>query len=133
MMHLDLKYTLADNDLRKVSRMCGAAGVDVRYPLLDEALVEFSGDLTASLKVKGFKLRHFFKQSLTGFLPPETITKTKHGFGLPFGLWLKERAPCGARQRKPARLWASRGILSPRYIEELGRQHATDHAPILEP
>ena len=39
----------------------------MRYPLLDEALVEFSGDLTASLKVKGFKLRRFFKQALDRF------------------------------------------------------------------
>ena len=37
MLHLDLKFTLADNDLRKVSRMCEAAGIEVRYPLLDEA------------------------------------------------------------------------------------------------
>jgi len=42
MMHLDLKFTLADNDLRKVSRMCEVAGVEVRYPLLDDALVESS-------------------------------------------------------------------------------------------
>ena len=52
MMHLDLEFTLADNDLRKVSRMCEVAGVEVRYPLLDDALVEFSGEIPPSLKVK---------------------------------------------------------------------------------
>ena len=83
---------------------------------------------TASLKVKGFKLRHFFKQSLTDFLPPETIAKTKHGFGLPFGLWLKEHEPLAALVNESLRAFGRRGILSPRYIEELGRQHATDHA-----
>ena len=88
-MHLDLKQTLADNDLRKVSRMCEVAGLEARYPLLDEALVEFAGEIPASLKIKGLKLRYFFKQALKEFLPPQTITKTKHGFGLPFGLWLR--------------------------------------------
>ena len=53
MMHLDLKLTLADNDLRKVSRMCDVAGIEVRYPLLDDELVEFSGEIPAALKVKG--------------------------------------------------------------------------------
>ncbi len=56
MMHLDLKLTLADNDLRKVSRMCDVAGVEVRYPLLDDELVEFSGEIPAALKVKGLEL-----------------------------------------------------------------------------
>src|SRR5256714_13536459 len=34
MMHLDLKLTLADNDLRKVSRMCDVAGGAGRRPPL---------------------------------------------------------------------------------------------------
>jgi len=53
MLHLDLKFTLADNDLRKVSCMCEAAGIEVRYLLLDEALVNFSGQLPIPYKVKG--------------------------------------------------------------------------------
>ena len=99
MMHLDLKITLADNDLRKVSRMCEAAGVEVRYPLIDDAVVEFSGEVPASLKLKGLQLRHFFKQALKDFLPPETIVKAKHGFGLPFGLWLKDHQAAGGPGR----------------------------------
>jgi asparagine synthase (glutamine-hydrolysing) len=61
MMHLDLKETLADNDLRKVNRMCELAGIEVRYPLLDDDLVAFSGRLTPGQKVKA-ELRHFFKR-----------------------------------------------------------------------
>jgi len=43
MMHLDLKETLADNDLRKVNGSVRAGGIKVRYPLLDDDLVAFSG------------------------------------------------------------------------------------------
>ncbi|HTP47172.1 MAG TPA: asparagine synthase-related protein, partial [Casimicrobiaceae bacterium] len=93
MMHLDLKLTLADNDLRKVSRMCEVAGIEARYPLLDDDLVDFSGGIPAALKVKGLKLRYFFKRALRDVLPAETIAKTKHGFGMPFGLWLRSHAP----------------------------------------
>ena len=39
MLYLDWRITLADNDLRKVSHMCALAGVDVAYPMLDDALV----------------------------------------------------------------------------------------------
>ena len=39
-------------------------------------------------KLRPFKLRWFFKEALRGFLPDEIITKKKHGFGLPFGVWM---------------------------------------------
>jgi asparagine synthetase B (glutamine-hydrolysing) len=81
MLHLDLKFTLADNDLRKVNQMTEAAGVEVRYPLLDDEMVEFSGEVPPDWKVKGQYLRWFFKTALKGFLPDEIINKSKHGFG----------------------------------------------------
>ena len=88
MMALDLKLTLADNDLPKVNRMCELAGIDVGYPLLGTSLVEFSASVPAHLKVRGQKLRYFYKEALRDFLPVEVIEKSKHGFGLPFGRWL---------------------------------------------
>lgn len=128
MMHVDLKFTLADNDLRKVSRMCEVAGVEVRYPLLDDDLVAFSGELTADMKVRGLRLRHFFKEALKDFLPPETIAKRKHGFGMPTGLWLKSHPPLRALAHDSLRSFEQRGILRPSYVRDLVRQHDSSHA-----
>jgi asparagine synthase (glutamine-hydrolysing) len=128
MMHLDLEFTLADNDLRKVTRMCELAGVEVRYPLLDDALVEFSGELPPSLKVKGLRLRYFFKQALRDVLPPETLKKTKHGFGMPFGLWLRDHKPLAGLVHESLDAFARRGILKPLYIKQLLHEHETSHA-----
>lgn len=88
MMAYDWRFTLADNDLPKVNGTTRMAGVDVCYPLLDDKLLEFSLKLPPSYKIKGRKLRWFFKEALRGFLPDEILTKSKHGFGLPFGPWL---------------------------------------------
>lgn len=89
MLWYDWKYTLADNDIRKVSRMCELAGVRVSYPMLDEDFVEHSMKIPSSVKIQGRELRTFFKNAVKGFVPDEVISKEKHGFGLPFGLWLK--------------------------------------------
>jgi asparagine synthase (glutamine-hydrolysing) len=89
-LYLDLKITITDNDLRKVTPMAELAGIVPRYPLLDPVLSEFSGTIPANLKVRGTKLRYLFKQSMSGFLPPEILAKKKHGFGLPFSVWLGE-------------------------------------------
>ncbi len=128
MMHLDLKNTLADNDLRKVNRMCQLAGIDVRYPLLDEALVEFSGRVPVELKIKDGRLRYFFKHALRDFLAPDTITKSKHGFGLPFGLWMQEYAPLRELANDSLQGFAQRNIIQPSYIELLQNKHHSEHA-----
>ena len=85
---MDMKFTLADNDLPKVCRACELAGLPVAFPMLDQRVVDFSLRLAPDLKLKGMKLRYFFKEALRGFLPDATLRKTKHGFGLPFGPWL---------------------------------------------
>jgi asparagine synthase (glutamine-hydrolysing) len=128
MMHLDLKETLADNDLRKVNGMCELAGIKVRYPLLDDDLVAFSGRLTPAQKVKGLRLRHFFKESLKGFLPPETIAKSKHGFGLPFGLWMERDAALREIAIESLRSFKGRGYLRASYVDRLLHLHGASHA-----
>ena len=86
---------VADNDLRKVGTMTEAAGIEVRYPLLDDRMVAFANHLPVDYKVRGQKLRWFFKEALTDLLPEKIINKSKHGFGLPFGVWSMQYAPLG--------------------------------------
>ena len=126
-MHLDLKFTLADNDLRKVGAMTEIAGVAVRYPLLDDDLVAFSGRLPPQYKVKGLKLRWFFKKALDDVLPQEIIRKSKHGFGLPFGLWALQHAPLHDMVVQSLSALGERGWIKPAYLNELRQQHAEVH------
>jgi len=128
MLHLDMKITLADNDLRKVSRMCEVAGVKARYPLLDEEMVEFAAGVPPDLKLKGSQLRWFFKNALTDFLPPEIITKSKHGFGLPFGIWLNTHPPLRELAYDSLQSLQKRNYLRPGYIDWLVEQHRGGHA-----
>jgi asparagine synthase (glutamine-hydrolysing) len=128
MMHLDLKQTLADNDLRKVNVMCHLAGIDVRYPMLDDELVALSGMVPPSGKVKDTRLRPFFKESLRDLLPAEVIAKTKHGFGLPFGLWMLEHRPLHELADDSLAAFRRRGFLKPHYINQLLDQHRGGNA-----
>lgn len=128
MLHLDLKFTLADNDLRKVNGMTEAAGIAVRYPLLDDAMVEFSGEVPPDWKVRGQYLRWFFKQALKGYLPDAIINKSKHGFGLPFGVWAREHAPLRERVEERLAAFRARNLLQPAYLDRLRREHAEGHA-----
>ncbi len=128
MMHLDLKFTLADNDLRKVGTMTEAAGIEVRYPLLDDRLVAFANHLPVDYKVRGQKLRWFFKEALTDLLPEKIIHKSKHGFGLPFGVWATQHAPLGELVNDSLSDFKKRGWIRPAYLDHMLAMQRGPHA-----
>ena len=127
LLYLDLKFTLADNDLRKVSGTCEMAGVDVRYPFLDAGLIAFANRVPPDLKLKGQKLRYFFKRASEGFLPPEILTKPKHGFGVPCGRWMREYRPLHELAYDSLSSLSRRGYLSATFIDRLQKLHAGEH------
>ena len=87
LLYLDVKMTLADNDVRKVRGTAEMAGVKVRFPFMDRNLAEFSGRIPSRLKLKGFEKRFLFKEAMKGILPSSILHKKKHGFGVPVGYW----------------------------------------------
>ena len=128
MLYLDWHHTLADNDLRKVTRMCELAGIQVEYPMLDDHLVEFSTRVSSSRKMRGNRLRDFYKRAVADLLPREIIDKPKHGFGLPFGVWLAEHAGLQALAGDNLARMKRRGYVKPAFIDEIVRLHRDQHA-----
>ena len=128
MLFLDWKITLADNDLRKVGRMCELEGIDVLYPFLDDDVVTFANQIPPSLKLRRLKLRYFFKRALRDFLPTEILTKSKHGFGLPFGEWLKTSPLLQDSIYSNLEDLKKRKIVKADFIDEIIETHRTDHA-----
>ena len=119
MLAYDWKYTLADSDLPKVRGATQLAGVSVGYPLMGQALTDFSLSIPPEWKLKRLKLRWFFKQALRGFLPDEILRKKKHGFGLPFGPWTLRHAALRDLAHESLTSVASRGIVRPSFAREL--------------
>lgn len=128
MLYLDWQITLADNDLRKVSHMCAVAGVDVAYPMLDDALVEFACRVPAQWKAHGGELRHFYKRALRDWLPQETISKNKKGFGLPFGVWMQTYRPLREMAYDSLEQLKQRGFIQPAFIDKTIKMHQSEHA-----
>lgn len=128
MLALDFKYTLADNDLPKVVRSSELAGVDARFPLLHDELVAFSTRLAPDLKLRGTRLRYFFKKALRDFLPAEIITKTKHGFGMPFGRWVESHQPLRQLALDSLADLKKRDIVRAEFIDQLTGAHVKSHA-----
>ncbi len=128
MLYLDWKITLHDNDLVKVNRMCELAGISVAYPMLDDEVVELSCRVPSRLKLRRGKLRWFYKQAFGGFLPEAILRKSKHGFGLPFGIWLKEHPPLRDLAYDSVSQLKRRAYFLPGFIDAAIRMHRSGHS-----
>jgi asparagine synthase (glutamine-hydrolysing) len=130
LLYIDIKMTLGDNDLPKVVRASELAGVEVRFPLLDHPLAEFSGRIPVRYKVRGLEKRYLFKKATAGLLPKAILQKKKHGFGLPIGLWLKQH-PLWRGLAQDVLLdprTYQRGYFQRTFIEELFRMMDSDQS-----
>ena len=119
MLAFDWKYTLADNDLPKVSGTTALAGIGVAFPLLSDELIDFSLRLPAEYKLKGLQLRWFFKEALRDFLPEQIIAKKKQGFGLPFGVWALRHDPLRRLAEDALGSFGERGVIRRDFIKRL--------------
>lgn len=123
----DWRYTLAESDLPKVCGTTRLAGLEVGFPMLDSELLAFSLRLPVDYKLKGLKLRWFFKEALRGFLPDEILVKKKQGFGLPFGVWLTRHGALRKMATESVYGLAERGVLQRSFVDDLVGKRLREH------
>ena len=133
LMYLDLKMTIADNDVVKVVRSSRLAGTQVAFPYLDRELVEYTGRLPGSDKVRGLEKRYLFKRATEEILPVEIRKKKKQGFGLPVSVWLRRPGPFRdmVHDVVMSSRAASRGYFRTEHVDHLMKRHergAWDHS-----
>ncbi|QSE98449.1 asparagine synthase (glutamine-hydrolyzing) [Fulvivirga lutea] len=84
----DLKYYLKDDLLVKVDRASMFHSLEVRVPLLDHNLVEFTLNLDEKLKIKKGIKKYLLKQVLYDYVPESYFNRPKWGFSIPLERWL---------------------------------------------
>lgn len=128
MLYMDWKTTLHDNDLVKVNKMCEMAGVEVCYPLLTKEMIDLSCQIPSAQKLKGQQLRWFYKEAMRNYLPDQIINKSKHGFGLPFGIWLKDHQPLKELAYDSINSLKKRDYLRSDFLDHAIKMHQSVHA-----
>jgi asparagine synthase (glutamine-hydrolysing) len=90
MLYTDTKTWLPDDLLIKADKMTMANSVELRVPLLDHKVLEFSASLPSNYKLHGLTTKFTLKNALRSFVPKEIIERKKTGFPVPYETWMRK-------------------------------------------
>ncbi len=127
-MLTDQATYLPDDLLAKVDRASMAVSLEVRVPILDYRLVEFSWRLPREMKIRGGESKWLLRQVLYRQVPRPLVDRPKVGFSVPVAPWLRG-------ELKP---WAEdllltpdrHGVLDPAQIRTIWRRFSDGHTEL---
>lgn len=123
MLYLDFRMYLEDNLLVKVDRSSMACSLELRTPFLDHRLIEFAAGLPASLKIRGFELKHIMKKAVEPWLPHNIVYRQKRGFSVPIASWMRNELRSLVDDTLGEEKLRRQGILNAPFVRSLLREH----------
>lgn len=88
--NLDRKLSLEGDMLVKVDRTSMFTSIECRAPFLNKELWDFTNQLPSNFLMKGWNKKYLLKESFKHYFPKGFLDKSKQGFGVPVGDWLRE-------------------------------------------
>lgn len=120
-LHAFLRSWLQEGSLVRADRTAAAAGLDVRFPLLDLEVFSLAASLPGAAKIRrvggSLHTRWPLRALLDGVLPPPLVHRPKRGMPAPLDPWLAGPGRLffedryAALERDPERLWKPEALV----------------------
>jgi asparagine synthase (glutamine-hydrolysing) len=123
LMKIDQETYLPDAMLTKVDRASMGVGLEVRVPLLDHRVVEYTSGIPDALKFKNGTGKYLLKRLLARYVPPELFERQKMGFGIPIGQWFRKELRDLLIDTLSAERIRKEGLFDDRFVEEKVAEH----------
>ncbi len=127
----DQHHYLPGDILVKVDRATMAHSLEARCPLLDHRIVELAAAQPSHRHASVTETKQLFRRLVARWLPAETLSRPKRGFGVPLRRWFNDGLTAWAREILLDRRTGARGWTDRHETARLLEQHergARDHA-----
>ena len=118
-MILDMVTYLPDEVLQKMDRASMRSSLEVRAPLLDYRIAEWSFRVDHSLKYHNFDKKYLLKQLTYDYVPKELLDGPKKGFGVPMAKWLRTYLKDDIQEFASESYLKKQGIFDPMAVKNL--------------
>ncbi|MGD8648578.1 MAG: asparagine synthase (glutamine-hydrolyzing) [Desulfobacterales bacterium] len=123
LMTVDQKTYLPDGMLTKVDRASMATSLEIRVPLLDHRVVEFTANLPEHFKYRNGTGKYLLKKLLARYLPVKLFERPKMGFGVPIDHWLRFELKDLLLDYLSAERLNKEGLFNSKFVEKKIKEH----------
>ena len=127
-LHVWQRGWLSEDSLARSDRMAVAAGLEVRYPMLDLQLLSFCAELPGDLKVYhrlsgGYTTKWPLRAAMKERLPSRLLHRPKRSLPNPLDLWLRTPGADFLRAQVDSLREKSADLFIPKVVHKMARQH----------
>ncbi|MGC1631205.1 MAG: asparagine synthase (glutamine-hydrolyzing), partial [Gelidibacter sp.] len=120
---VDKNISLEGDMLVKVDRTSMLNSLECRAPFLNKAIWNLANSLPESYLLKGWNKKYILKEAFADKFSPGFLDKSKQGFGVPVGDWLRGSLRPELKSYIEPKLLESQGIFNDEYICTLVNRH----------
>lgn len=120
---VDKNVSLEGDMLVKVDRTSMLSSLECRAPFLNKAIWNLTNSLPENYLLKGWNKKYILKEAFAEKFPQGFLDKSKQGFGVPVGDWLRGSLKPELESYIEPKLIESQGIFNTDYIIDLVKNH----------
>ncbi|ETN96213.1 asparagine synthase (glutamine-hydrolyzing) [Zhouia amylolytica] len=125
---IDKHVSLEGDMLVKVDRTSMLNSLECRAPFLNKTLWEYTHSLPESFLMKGWNKKYILKEAFKDDFPKGFLDKSKSGFGVPVGDWLRKSLKNELLSYVEDSQLNTQNIFNTRAIQELVHDHVDSKA-----
>ena len=122
---IDQIISLEGDMLVKVDRTSMLTSLESRSPFLNKELWNFTAGLPEDYLMKGWDKKHLLKEAFKKYFPKDFLDKSKKGFGVPVGDWLRGYLKEEIKLYSDKDFLKNQGIFNVDYVQDLVEKHLT--------
>lgn len=126
-LHVWQRGWLCEDSLARSDRMAAAAGLDVRFPMLDREFMALCAALPGGAKVRSsglsFRTKWPLRRAMEGRMSPQLVNRPKRALSAPLDRWLAAEGAHFLRTRIAAVCEDPAGLFAPSELRRLSERH----------